>query len=66
MLRFSQEQRRLIADKVPDVANIAAGALVFGQFIGGRRFSVPLAISGVAAWLALVGWSVFLSRERRP
>ena len=57
--------RASFADKVPDVANIAAGALVFGQFIGGQHYSLPVAVFGAVIWLVFFGWSLFLSRERR-
>ncbi len=64
MLRFTQEQRRLLADKVLDVANIAAGAMVFGQFLSGQRFSLFLAGLGTATWAAFVTWSLVLTRKR--
>ena len=44
MLELSPEQRRVLVDKVPDVANVAVGALVFGQYLGGRRFSLLIAV----------------------
>ena len=37
MLRLKREQRQLLADKLPDVANVAAGGLVFGQALGYTR-----------------------------
>jgi len=40
------EQRRWRADKVGDLANIAVGALLFGQFTS-STFRVSLAILGV-------------------
>ena len=39
MLRLTREQRRLLAEKLPDTANVAAGVLVFGPFVGGQRLS---------------------------
>jgi hypothetical protein len=36
-----------------DVANIAAGALVFGQFLGDSAFSTALAVLGLAVWACL-------------
>ena len=47
-------------DKLPDAANLALGALVFGQFLQERLFSRWLAAAGVAIWLGLLGWAVFL------
>jgi hypothetical protein len=66
MLHLSDDQRRMLIDKVPDVANVAAGALVFGQILAGQRFSLPLAAVGTAIWIVLVGWSFFLARQRQP
>lgn len=48
-------------DKVPDIANVAAGALLFGQFLGERPFSPATALFGVVIWLVLIGWSVALA-----
>lgn len=66
MLDLSKEQRRMFIDKVPDVANVAAGALVFGQVLSGQGFSPSLAATGAAIWIVLVGWSFFLARQRQP
>jgi hypothetical protein len=53
MLRLKREQRRVLVDKLPDAANVAAGALVFGQTLSDRRFSVTLAVVGFFLWLGL-------------
>jgi hypothetical protein len=42
----------MLADKVLDVANVAAAALVFGQFLG-DRFSIALAVVGMVLWSLL-------------
>jgi hypothetical protein len=65
MLRLSREQRRTLADKLPDAANLALGALVFGQFLQERPFSPVLAATGVGVWLALLAWALFLGRRHR-
>lgn len=61
MLLLNRAQRAMLVDKVPDIANVAAGALLFGQFLGERPFSPPIALFGVAIWLVLIGWSVALA-----
>jgi hypothetical protein len=61
MVELTTEQRGLLADKLPDVANIAAGALVFGQSLSDRTFSWPLAAAGVALWAFLFGCAVVLA-----
>jgi hypothetical protein len=51
----TREQRRMLIDKLPDAANLSLGALVFGQFLGERPFSIPLAILGLVTWAAFFG-----------
>jgi hypothetical protein len=63
MVGLTREQRQLLMDKVPDAANLALGALVFGQFLQERSFSAWLAVIGLAIWLGLLGWAVFLGKE---
>lgn len=55
MLPFNEAQRALLADKLSDVANLAAGALIFGQALSGRPFSATLAFTGIVIWL-IVSW----------
>lgn len=52
--RWGRPQRALLAETLRDLANIAAGALVFGQVLGERGFSPWLALAGLACWCALV------------
>lgn len=61
MIVLNRKQRTLLADKLPDVANVAACALVFGQFLGGRPFSLELASFGTGLWIVLVACSVWLA-----
>ena len=63
MLGLTQEQRRTLVDKLPDTANLAVGALVFGQFVGDRPFSRLVAAAGLTIWLALLAWALLLGRE---
>ncbi len=63
MVELTSQQRALLADKLPDVANIAAGALVFGQFLRDRPFSWPLTASGLSLWAFLFGCAVVLARR---
>jgi hypothetical protein len=64
MLRLNQEQRILLAEKLSDAGNLAAGALVFGQFLA-DRFSVMLAAAGLAVWMILIGSASFLLKGSR-
>ena len=65
MRRWSPEQRALLAETLRDIANIAAGAMVFGQFLGERAFSPWIALVGVAMWNCLVVFALSVT-GRRP
>ncbi len=56
MLRWKTQQRHVLVDKVPDVANLVVGALFLGQFLSDRPFSLSLALSGLAVWTALMAF----------
>lgn len=49
MLGLSQQQRAVLADKVGDAANVAAGALVFSQFLSGHVLSPMFLVLGFVA-----------------
>jgi len=42
-----------LADKLMDLANFTAGALVIGQLISGRPFNWTIAGLGLGIWIAL-------------
>lgn len=64
MIELSYSQRVLLAETLRDIANLAAGAMVFGQFLGERPFSVWLAFVGVAVWGCLVAFALtFVGRK---
>lgn len=64
MILLTQGQRELLADKLPDAANLAVGALFFGQFLSSQPFSVALALAGIGAWFVLFIWAVVLARRK--
>ena len=68
MLRLSKRQRALAGDKLADLANLAAGALVFGQALTGS-FTGPMAFViaavGVLVWAFLTWGALRVSREGR-
>ena len=64
MLLLNDGQRALLADKLSDAANLAAGALFFGQFVGSRPFSLTLALCGLGSWVGLFAWAVVLARKK--
>jgi hypothetical protein len=63
MLQLNSSQRTLLAEKLCDAGNLAAGALVFGQFLA-DRFSVLLACAGFTLWTGLMAWALALTRRR--
>jgi hypothetical protein len=65
MLNSNSKQRALLADKLFDIANVAAGGMIFGQFVAERRFSVLLAAIGIAIWVFVVSISIVISGRRR-
>ena len=58
MLRLKAQQRQMLVDKLPDVANLVVGALFLGQFLSDRPFSLVLAAFGVALWTALMSFAL--------
>ena len=55
MLRLTPARQKVLVAHLPELANVAAGSLLFGQFLSDRPYSVGLALLGVAAWFALMG-----------
>lgn len=54
----------MLADKAGDLANIAAGALIFGQAVSECAFSLVLGLAGLAAWIALIIGAIVLKGGR--
>jgi hypothetical protein len=63
MLKLKPKQRDVLIDKLPDVGNLAAGALVFGQMLSDRPFSLPVELLGLGLWLSLMAYSLFLGKQ---
>ena len=66
MLELKRGQRAVLVEKVPDVANLAVGALVFEQVLSERPFSWWLVLAGTGMWILLVGLIVVLAELERP
>ena len=60
MLPLKDWQRRVLLEKVLDIAYVAAGAMVFGQFLSDRPFSLTLAAFGIVTWALLAGCALKL------
>jgi hypothetical protein len=53
--RLTDSQRQAFGDKFLDLANYAAAAMVFGQFVGDQRFSWRVMAAGVVIWFLFAG-----------
>jgi hypothetical protein len=65
MLRLNRDQRAVVVEKLPDVANIDVGVLVFGQFVDERQVSIWLATAGLAIWAGLAAVTLFIAGGNR-
>ena len=54
MLRLKPRQREMLADKLPDLANVGAALFVLGQLVGQQPLSLPLFVTGLAMWAVLI------------
>ena len=65
MLRLNRRQRQVLIERVPELANFIVGSLFLGQFVSDHPFSMPLAMSSIALWFALMGFTFWLAREEQ-
>jgi hypothetical protein len=63
MLRLKPRRRAVLVETLRELANLAAGALVLGQFVGQQPLSLWVISGGVAAWFALVAVAILLTGE---
>ncbi len=63
MLLLNRAQRALLSEKLADIASVAAGALIFGQFLSDYSFSLSLASFGVFIWLVLTSFAVTIAKD---
>jgi hypothetical protein len=63
MLRLKTRQRGVLVETLRELANLSAGALVLGQFVGQQPLSVWAVLGGVGLWFVLVAWAVVLTGE---
>ena len=64
MIRLKPRQRTALGETLRELANLVAGALVLGQFVGERRLSIWSVLAGIAAWFVLVGLVLLLAGEK--
>lgn len=61
MLRLTPKQRAITVEKLPDLANIAAGFFVFGQLVGDEPTSLWLFIAGFGIWVTIAGITLLIA-----
>ena len=44
---FSNKFRTQLSEKIMELGNLIAVALIFGQFLSGKSFSLPVFLSGI-------------------
>lgn len=64
MLRLKSRQRAVIVEKLPDLANLVAGVLVLGQFVGEEPASAWRMIMGLALWTGLAAITLLIAGEK--
>jgi hypothetical protein len=60
---LSQSQRKLYAKAATELANIAAGAMIFGQFLAGQPLAIGAFISGFIITVVLYFGAYVLTKE---
>ena len=64
MQKLSDRQRFLFGEKAIDLANIAAGALIFGTFLSGAKLQWGVAMgAGAALYLILISIALKFTKE---
>lgn len=63
MLRLKPGQRRVLIDRLPELANFGVGSMFFGQFLGERPFSWELAATSIGMWFVFVAMTLWLAQE---
>ena len=61
---LTPEQRQLLSDKLPDAANVALGALVFGPLLGSGSFSIVRIAAGSVIWVLVFGFCLLIGRRQ--
>jgi hypothetical protein len=63
MVRLKPRQRAALGETLRELANLAAAALVFAQFVGQPLLSWGILVAGGGLWLVLVGYALLLEGD---
>lgn len=61
---MNEKQRELFAKGLVDLANVVAGALVFGQFVSGLPINFSIVVVGIISALVFYCGGYWFSRGR--
>jgi len=64
MLRLTPRRRAVLADKVPDIANIVAGAAVIGFAFGEPEAPWPVVIAAIAMWAGALVFALVVAEDK--
>ena len=64
MLRLKPRRRAVLSETFRELANLAAGAMVLGQFVGQQPLSFGALLAGVAMWVTLVGLALLYAGDK--
>lgn len=64
MLRLKPKRRTVLSETFRELANLAAGAMVLGQFVGQQPLSFGVLLAGVAMWVMLVGLALLYAGDK--
>lgn len=65
MRSLDEAQRNVLAEKLADFGNIAAGSLIFGSIVSERILTVVSVLIGILLFVTSYVFALFLSRNRR-
>jgi hypothetical protein len=64
MLRLTKRRRAVLAEKVPDVANLITAAIVIGYAIGESNVSWLAVIAAIALWTGVLGVALWIAEDK--
>lgn len=62
---MNEDQKRYLADKVGDLANLAAAGLIFGQLVSGKEVVKPWLILGFIGVVCFYAAGTILMKARQ-
>lgn len=64
MLGLNSRQRAVLADKVPEMANLVTAAIVIGFALGEPRASWPVLLAAIALWGGALIFAIIIAGDK--